>query len=340
LVRHSVTGTPALLQREQTMRISVALCTFNGERFLLDQLRSIQAQSRLPDELVICDDMSQDRTAAIVEQFALAAGFPVRFSSNANRLGVAANYARAISFCAGDLIVLCDQDDLWDADNLAVLEDCFVRDPKLSLCFSNPAILTHEGKPTGTSHWEELAFNKRLQAKVNGRKAFETLLRFNVVTGAATAFRASLRDAALPIPEGFVHDEWIGLIAAATGKVRGIDRPLIRYRRHSGQTIGPATRRLTAQFRQARAKMGRPYFVRMVSRTRSLHERLAVHRDLLARRKHLSMVAEKLAHANARLRMRDKTLIRWPLVIGEAVRGRYRRFGYGIKSLLQDLVLE
>jgi hypothetical protein len=96
---------------------------------------------------------------------------------------------------------------------------------------------------------------------------------------------------------------------------------------------------MLAQYRHARANMGRPYFVRMVERARRLHERLSLHRDALVNPRSLSMVEEKLSHAQTRLRMRDEALIRWPLAIGEAVRGRYGRFGYGLKSFLQDLVL-
>ena len=85
--------------------------------------------------------------------------------------------------------------------------------------------------------------------------------------------------------------------------------------------------------------MGRSYFAQMIERTRGLHERLAAKPEEFLRAEYLSMVEEKMSHAQARLRMRDQALIRWPLAIGEAVRGRYGRFGYGFKSFLQDLVL-
>jgi glycosyltransferase involved in cell wall biosynthesis len=321
------------------MKISVALCTFNGEPFLLDQLNSIEQQSRPPDELVVCDDGSEDGTRAIVDRFARRVGFKISFSVNTRRLGVTENFGRALSLCSGDLIVPCDQDDVWEPDKLATLEACFLNDPELLLAFSDLAIVTPQGKLADRTQWQRLQFGRSLRAEVNGGRAFELLLRFNVITGAAMAFRSSLRGRALPIPADFVHDEWIGLVAAATGRVLCVDRPLVRYRQHARQAIGPAAAHVLAQYRHARANMNRPYFVRMVARTRSLHERLLAHRDAVLHSISLSMVEEKLLHAQTRLRMRDEALIRWPLAIGEAVRGRYSRYGYGLKSFLQDLVL-
>jgi hypothetical protein len=153
------------------------------------------------------------------------------------------------------------------------------------------------------------------------------------------AFRASLLNRALPIPKFFVHDEWLSLVAAATGPILSIDRPLVRYRQHDRQAIGAAASALFAQYRYAQANMDRPYFVRMLERTQSLQERLQTNADAVVQQRYHSLVSEKRSHAQIRLRMRDQALIRWPLAIGEAVRGRYGRFGYGFKSFLQDLVL-
>src|SRR5580698_1985958 len=101
------------------MKLSVALCTYNGERFLPEQLASIREQSRLPDELVICDDASADQSVAIATRFAERAPFPVRIEANSRNLGSTPNFARAIELCNGDAIVLSDQDDVWLPDKLS-----------------------------------------------------------------------------------------------------------------------------------------------------------------------------------------------------------------------------
>src|ERR1700730_3732237 len=80
-------------------KISVALCTYNGERFLGRQLASMQQQTRLPDELVVCDDCSTDSTIGILNEFATSAGFPVRIIRNEQNLGFVANFEQAIRLC-------------------------------------------------------------------------------------------------------------------------------------------------------------------------------------------------------------------------------------------------
>ncbi len=92
-------------------RTSVAMCTFNGGRFLAEQLESIASQTRLPYELVACDDHSTDDTIAILKAFQANAPFPVQIVQNAMRMGSTRNFDQAIGMCSGDFIALCDQDD-------------------------------------------------------------------------------------------------------------------------------------------------------------------------------------------------------------------------------------
>src|SRR4051812_44291759 len=96
-----------------SLTISVAMGAYNGEAFIGEQLASIAGQSKLPIELVICDDASTDSTVNRIEEFARAAPFPIRTYRNEANLGVAGNFGRAIGLCNGDLIALSDQDDVW-----------------------------------------------------------------------------------------------------------------------------------------------------------------------------------------------------------------------------------
>jgi hypothetical protein len=98
--------------------ISIAMATFNGEKFLRAQLDSLSRQTHLPDELVVTDDCSTDRTLKFLTDFQAAAPFEVRISVNARRLGYAENFLRAASQCKGDLIAFCDQDDVWMQNKL------------------------------------------------------------------------------------------------------------------------------------------------------------------------------------------------------------------------------
>ena len=94
------------------LKLSVAMATYNGERFLEQQLLSIARQIRLPDEMVVSDDGSNDGTIDILERFATNAPFPVRIYRNLNPLGYGDNFLKAASLCDGDLIAFSDQDDV------------------------------------------------------------------------------------------------------------------------------------------------------------------------------------------------------------------------------------
>src|SRR3954447_24654813 len=115
------------------MRISVAMATWNGERFIAQQLQSIAEQTRPPDELVISDDGSSDDTVEVARRFARRAAFDVVIMPNEERIGYSDNFFRAMKACTGDLIALCDQDDVWHPDKLARCERPLQLDPSVSL---------------------------------------------------------------------------------------------------------------------------------------------------------------------------------------------------------------
>ena len=119
-------------------RISVAMCTYNGEKYLHQQLASIAQQTRLPEEMVVCDDCSSDSTPEIIEEFARTVPFPVRFFRNPQNLGSTKNFEKAIGLCTGDMIALCDQDDIWMPEKLARQAEMMERDPRWVASFPTP----------------------------------------------------------------------------------------------------------------------------------------------------------------------------------------------------------
>jgi glycosyltransferase involved in cell wall biosynthesis len=231
-----------LLYRDSAMsnpqtKISIALCTFNGESFLRQQLASIQQQTRLPDELVVCDDQSTDRTLAIVREFAGTVSFPVAIVQNTEALGSAKNFEKAIQLCTGELIALSDQDDIWYPTRLERSAQEFTEHPEAGLVFSDADVIDDNNELAGPTLWQRLGFaGKNERELLAGHYALLAKHRF--VTGATVMFRASLRDSILPIGRGWIHDEWIALIAAAFSDLRPIDQSLIRYRVHRSQQVG------------------------------------------------------------------------------------------------------
>jgi glycosyltransferase involved in cell wall biosynthesis len=133
-----------------SLRISVAMCTFNGGRYLEEQLESIGAQTRPPCELVVCDDGSTDDTISILKRFEANAPFPVRIVQNGTRMGSTRNFDQAIGMVRGELIALCDQDDRWLPHKLERLSNCLIENPFLGGVFSDAELIDGEGQRVGT----------------------------------------------------------------------------------------------------------------------------------------------------------------------------------------------
>lgn len=214
------------------------MCTYNGSRFLPEQLASIAAQTCLPDELVICDDGSTDATPEIVETFARTAPFAVRFIRNPQNLGSTKNFEKAISLCTGDLIALSDQDDIWLPQKVALEAERLEVDPSLGGVFCDAELISDKNLPLGVRLWDSINFSPEDRQKFNSGEEVPMLLKRNVVTGATLMFRAGLRPSLTPIPPLWVHDGWIAWMTALYSRLRMIEEPLVQYRIHAGQQIG------------------------------------------------------------------------------------------------------
>ena len=320
-----------------TTRVSVAMCTCNGGRFVAEQLRSIAAQTRPVDEVVVCDDASDDDTAAVVNGFADA--LPIRWSRNADRLGVTKNFERAIGLCAGDVIVLCDQDDLWRADKIAVLADRLSHGA--ALAFSNAAVVNADASPAGYRLWDSVWFDPAEQARVRRGDAVPVVLRHAVAAGCTLAFAAEFVPLLLPIPDlPHCHDVWTTLLLACVGRLDPVDDELVRYRLHASNTVGLRRHSLLDQVRMARHQLRSAAFANAAELCAAAHDRLVAHRHRWPVSDGvLALLREKVDHSRRRHAMPGPWLRRLPVIAGELRRGRYARYSYGLKSVLQDLFL-
>jgi len=318
------------------MRLSVALCAFNGERFLPDQLDGIRTQSRPPDELVVCDDASADGTADIVRRFAATAPFPVRLVVNEATLGSTANFAAAIHLCTGDTIALADQDDIWLPHKLATMERALADAPAAGFAFSDAEVVDESLAPAGYGLWEAIRFGRREQVRFRRGGAFAGLLRRHRVTGATMAFRAEYRPLVLPIPPGWVHDAWIALLIAAVAPCVVVSERLIRYRQHAAQQHG-GKKRGWREWLEAARRSDREKFAAVAARSTEARDRLqgvaGVPPDFSVR------LEEKVRHSGERVAMREPGAWRLPRVLRELGRGRYHRYSRGWAAVAQDVFL-
>jgi Glycosyl transferase family 2 len=314
------------------VKISVALCTYNGEQFLSRQLVSIQQQTRTPDELVVCDDCSTDRTIEILHDFAASAAFPVRITRNEHNLGFVANFERAIQLCQGDLIALCDQDDIWYLNRLERSLQEFTAHPEVGFVFSDADIIDQQDHLTGMRLWTSFGFvGKRKQQMFMGD--YTVLAKNRFVTGATVMFRSRLRQHCLPVGTGWLHDEWLVATAAAISEVRPIDTPLIQYRQHASQQVGLSP---PPSFHE-RNRRHWSELVKQIGLLEQISSRLS-QQSLTQRGEALySCYQAHLRFARFRYALPQRRLQRLSPVLHEYP--TYSALGSGVRSMATDLVL-
>ena len=321
-------------------RVSVALCTFDGARFLEAQLESLAAQDRLPDELVACDDRSRDGTVAVLEAFARRAPFPVQIVVNEATLGSTRNFEKAIGLCTGALIATCDQDDVWMPQKIARTLDAFAEDPRRGLVFTDAEVVAEDLSPLGHRLWDAVGFGPGLRRLVREDRAFEALLRRWIVTGATMTFRAEHRPLVLPVPPAWVHDAWIALLVAAVSPLGLVSEPAVRYRQHGSQQLGAARASPLEMLRRAR-EVGPDQFALELERFRLARERLQGRREALRDPAILRLIADKVAHQELRLAIarNPSRPARIAASLGELLRGGYSRYSARTDTVLKDMFL-
>jgi glycosyltransferase involved in cell wall biosynthesis len=319
------------------MRISVALCTFRGHAFVREQLESVLGQLRGPDEVIVRDDASDDDTIAIVDSLSdrfAASGIDLVVRANEANLGVRRNFEQCLADTTGDLIFLCDQDDLWHADKVATMAAVFERRPDLTLLFTNADLIDATGTPIGHTLFEALAISSRERALVRSGAAFEALIRRNLATGATMAFRRSVLDFAVPFADEWLHDEWLAVIAAATSTIDLADEVLIDYRQHHANEVG--VRRVSvsnlAQRLLAPLAPGRDA---QYERAIALDARLAGLDG--ASESSRVLAREKVRFQERRLRYPANRALRVVPVLRQAAAGRYHRLVRGTIALARDV---
>lgn len=320
------------------LRVSVALCTYNGAAYLGEQLRSIAEGTRAPDELVLCDDRSSDATLAIAESFATASRFPVRIVVNETNLGSRRNFEGAIRRCTGDVVALADQDDAWEPRKLATLAGAFERDPDLAMAFSDADVVDDRLQSLGYALWDGVLFTAGERRALARGEGFGVLLRHNVVTGAAMAFRRSWADLVLPIGEGWVHDGWIALLLSAAGRCAAIPERLVRYRQHASQQIGAPAPGLRSQLAAARRLIERGVYRGAPAAYRAARDRLAAYPGPLLVPDALERLDAKVRHLEARNRIHARTPLAPWLLARELATRRYHRYSLGAKNAAQDVL--
>ncbi|QEZ88615.1 glycosyltransferase, family 2 [Aliarcobacter cibarius] len=205
--------------------ISIAMCSYNGERFIKDQIDSIVSQTYKNFELIIVDDGSKDNTIEIIKDYQ-SKDNRIKLFQNEKNLGFVKNFEKAITLCSGDFIALADQDDVWKRNKLEVFLNNIDNN---MLIYSDAILIDQYSKETG----QELI---RPDGNLVDGKCNKAFIFYNCVSGNTLMFRKELVKDIIPIPNDITfHDIWIAFLASTKGTITFTDEPMTYYRRYSEQ---------------------------------------------------------------------------------------------------------
>lgn len=226
------------------MKVSVAMATYNGMKYIEKQLDSIRLQYIMPDEVIICDDASSDGTADFVKEYIEKYSlFGWQLFVNEENLGFKKNFLKALSKTQGEYIFLSDQDDIWQKEKiekvLAVMEK---NSDILSLCSSfdyideNDELLNFKSKENTSNHG---LINKKTEIGELIKIPFKTVLHSNIAPGCATVIRKELKERFVGYSKSIIAHDWeVNLLSASEKGLYFLNEPLILYRIHSNNTLG------------------------------------------------------------------------------------------------------
>ena len=200
--------------------VSIAVCTYNGEKYLREQLDSLVFQTYKNLEIIVVDDCSSDQTISILEKYENNYA-SLHYVINEKNLGYAKNFEKAISLCKGEYIALSDQDDIWAVDKIE----------KQIAEIGNFALIYHDSKcidENGKDIYQNLSDVYHLY----DGKSSRPFLFYNSVSGHSMLFTAKLVPLLFPFEKQFFHDRWIAFIATERGGIKLLDEKLVSYRQH------------------------------------------------------------------------------------------------------------
>jgi glycosyltransferase involved in cell wall biosynthesis len=318
--------------------VSIALATYQGARFLPEQLASFLAQGRLPEELCVSDDGSSDGTAALIEEFARKAPFPVHFFRNPSPGGANRNFEYAIQQCRGEIILFSDQDDVWLPHHVEKLLAPFEADQRIVAVASNSEYCDQNLQPGGLTTEDVERFPARMREATMRLPAnqLELVLRHRISAGHGMAFRRSLIPLIVPFSSAWTYDQWVFILAAAAGFVSYVPEALTLHRQHDSQAIGSRKLDLQTWASQSRDTTNERT---EEEKWREIADRVRGNRNLVRDPDAAVKILDRKADfVGNRARTRNSSVGR-RLVFSfrELLLGRYHRFGRGFLTFARDL---
>lgn len=318
------------------MRISIALCTYNGSKYLREQLDSLFNQTVKPYEIIVSDDVSTDETITILKEYRdRDSDIKLTIVENSSKLGVFKNFPYVINKCSGDIIFTCDQDDFWMPSKLEKHMQMHELDETIDLVYSNADVVYNDIDHYLYPLWEV----KSIQDKEKGQASFESLvIKGRSIAGCCMSFKKSFVEQIYPFPNDVYHDDWIATNACLAGKIHGISESLIKYRQHGNNAVGIVRGGKLSFIKSLFTNV--PFYVKSDMYIYKRHQKVY---DALKNSKHtMNFVEEYHLHDNLVFYQNRSCYGKLPLLkcvkllVDNLMCGRYR-YHHGIFTFMKDL---
>ena len=242
-------------------KISVAMTTYNGSKYIIKQLDSLKNQSRKIDELVICDDCSTDNTVELVNDYIKSNNLEGwNIYSNENNLGFINNFKQAIKKTTGDIIFLCDQDDEWCVNKISTMTDIIEKNDQVKLLSCSLAFIDENSKPYTPSNIPSW-YQKMISTSPEEITPidFISICNTNFAPGCTMCFTREICDKYCNMDYEYelLHDWLLALIASVDNGYFHLNKPLINYRIHSSNAIGVSKAKKSEEAQQQLSRLKR-----------------------------------------------------------------------------------
>ena len=290
------------------MMIGVVVATYNGEKYIAEQLYSILNQTQKPSFIVISDGGSVDRTTDICEKIlSKASSVDYVILTTDRRLGVSENFQKGLEHCDCDYTFLADQDDVWLPNKIERVVQAMISE-NASFAFTNAEIVNDSLEEMGISLWQSVGYfqTEKLRVIEPCQEAYiRELLRRNVVTGMSMCLRKDCTERVLPFDSNVLHDKWIAMYAALELKTVAINERFMLYRQHRGNVVGTKTN-LKKMLKNSKTYYRNVWFSKAM-----LEKELS--RTHVSNSKICNLLNERIAFYEARLAFMSKKLnFVWP----------------------------
>jgi len=319
------------------LTVSVALCTFNGERFLKEQLASIETQTHQPDEVMVRDDGSTDQTINILREWAKKVSFPVKIQQNSQNLGPAKNFEAAVLDARNEIVFFCDQDDIWKPEKIARVLEIFEAEPQTAVVYHNTEVVNAEGEKMGL---DEIGLRFKLSQFTASRYLVPANDEHPIVSGCCCAARRNFLEKVVPF--FCEHDISVYSFARAMNQIKTLREALIFYRFHQHNASlcdSLKQQRFRDDFLEKNIyRLEVPLFWGHYATVCEFQKRLEVLPESPQKRKTLKFLRAATSHLINRSRIQRNLFFFFPLLIFELLRVRYFRREMPFRSIFYDVI--